>query len=152
MNDDRDLCPACLAVHNYLHLGDNKVPTRTHDQGAEYELVWAEVPNFMNESPAVRHQLQIRSKSGAHVIPICFMGSEINEDNLGAFVRQYNALSAQPPAPSYVEYRMSACHAGSDGDCSWEQCPQLRDGEPVATGRSCPLGKQPPAPSGEAQS
>lgn len=26
-----------------------------------------------------------------------------------------------------------------DGDCAWEGCPQLRDGEPEATGRHCPL-------------
>ena len=31
------------------------------------------------------------------------------------------------------------CHAGRDGDCIWVECPQLRDGEPVATGRHCPL-------------
>ncbi len=31
------------------------------------------------------------------------------------------------------------CHAGRDGDCSWEDCPQHRDGEPKATGRHCPL-------------
>jgi hypothetical protein len=32
------------------------------------------------------------------------------------------------------------CHADRDGDC-WETsvCPQLRDGEPKATGRHCPL-------------
>lgn len=31
------------------------------------------------------------------------------------------------------------CHAARDGDCYWAECPQLRDGEPVATGRHCPL-------------
>jgi hypothetical protein len=31
------------------------------------------------------------------------------------------------------------CHAGSDGDCSDERCPQLRDGEPARSGRHCPL-------------
>lgn len=31
------------------------------------------------------------------------------------------------------------CHSGEDGDCDWEDCPQLRDGEPEKTGRSCPL-------------
>lgn len=31
------------------------------------------------------------------------------------------------------------CHAGSDGECFWTDCPQLRDGEPVASGRHCPL-------------
>ena len=31
------------------------------------------------------------------------------------------------------------CHAGRDGDCTWSGCPQLRDGEPKATGRNCPF-------------
>lgn len=31
------------------------------------------------------------------------------------------------------------CHAGSDGDCSWVSCPQVRDGEPRRSGRHCPL-------------
>lgn len=31
------------------------------------------------------------------------------------------------------------CHGDRDGDCSWEHCPQLREGEPAATGRHCPL-------------
>lgn len=33
----------------------------------------------------------------------------------------------------------SGCRSGSDGDCDWAHCPQLRDGEPQATGRHCPL-------------
>lgn len=33
------------------------------------------------------------------------------------------------------------CHAGRDGDCVWANCPQLRDGEPIATGRHYPLDK-----------
>lgn len=31
------------------------------------------------------------------------------------------------------------CHGGRDGDCFDARCPQLRDGEPVRTGRHCPL-------------
>lgn len=31
------------------------------------------------------------------------------------------------------------CHADRDGDCMWEGCPQLRDGEPKKSGRHCPL-------------
>lgn len=31
------------------------------------------------------------------------------------------------------------CHADKDGDCHHENCPQLRDNEPEATGRHCPL-------------
>jgi hypothetical protein len=43
------------------------------------------------------------------------------------------------PATSYVEVRTTQCHAGSDGDCSWGECPQLADGEPASTGHHCPL-------------
>jgi hypothetical protein len=31
------------------------------------------------------------------------------------------------------------CHSDDHGECSWEGCPQLRDGEPAVTGRHCPL-------------
>lgn len=31
------------------------------------------------------------------------------------------------------------CHSGRDGECGWKDCPQIRDGEPKKTGRSCPL-------------
>lgn len=34
------------------------------------------------------------------------------------------------------------CHAGRDGECHWRRCPQLRDNEPNATGRHCPLDKE----------
>lgn len=39
----------------------------------------------------------------------------------------------------YEDERATQCRAGSDGDCSWGSCPQERDGEPMATGRHCPL-------------
>ena len=35
--------------------------------------------------------------------------------------------------------RVNKCHGDRDGDCSWSDCPQIRDGEPDATGRHCPL-------------
>lgn len=37
------------------------------------------------------------------------------------------------------ERSLTGCAAGKDGDCTHSQCPQLRDGEPKATGRHCPL-------------
>lgn len=33
----------------------------------------------------------------------------------------------------------AVCRSGDDGKCSWFACPQLRDGEPEANRRSCPL-------------
>lgn len=31
------------------------------------------------------------------------------------------------------------CRSDDDGHCTWERCPQLRDGEPKTSGRHCPL-------------
>ena len=36
-------------------------------------------------------------------------------------------------------FEVERCHADRDGDCKHATCPQLRDGEPAATGRHCPL-------------
>ena len=35
--------------------------------------------------------------------------------------------------------RYKTCHANRDGDCTWADCPQLRDGEPQKSGRHCPV-------------
>jgi hypothetical protein len=48
-----------------------------------------------------------------------------------------DALPAPPGEP---------CHADRDGDCFWALCPQIRDGEPESTGRSCPLWGEEPEP------
>jgi len=34
------------------------------------------------------------------------------------------------------------CAAGRDGECSHAECPQLRDNEPRASGRHCPLDNE----------
>jgi hypothetical protein len=34
---------------------------------------------------------------------------------------------------------LKRCASGRDGECGHAQCPQLRDNEPAATGRHCPL-------------
>jgi hypothetical protein len=46
---------------------------------------------------------------------------------------------AAKPAEAVDPPSLLGCHAGKDGDCTHRQCPQLRDGEPSATGRHCPL-------------
>jgi hypothetical protein len=33
------------------------------------------------------------------------------------------------------------CKADRDGDCTWSECPQLRDNEPKTSHRHCPLDK-----------
>lgn len=47
---------------------------------------------------------------------------------------------------------VEGCHADHDGDCTHKDCPQLRDGEPRKSHRSCPLLVPiPPAPVGIAE-
>lgn len=36
-------------------------------------------------------------------------------------------------------HRMTRCQSDDDGYCVFSECPQLRDNEPHATGRHCPL-------------
>jgi CYTH domain-containing protein len=36
----------------------------------------------------------------------------------------------------------TVCHSDCDGDCTWKDCPQLRDGEPAKSGRHCPLDRR----------
>jgi protein gp37 len=48
-------------------------------------------------------------------------------------------LSCEPMlSPIRLTYRLG-CHAGKDGECNWQHCPQLRDSEPARSGRHCPL-------------
>jgi hypothetical protein len=43
-------------------------------------------------------------------------------------------------ARQYKEAKtLTRCAANRDGECGHGQCPQLRDNEPLATGRHCPL-------------
>lgn len=52
-----------------------------------------------------------------------------------------------PPKPDDVpkrhydpqQRRFTRCQSDDDGDCEWSECPQLKDGEPKASGRHCPL-------------
>lgn len=59
--------------------------------------------------------------------------------------RLRDAASGEAPPPTakglrvYREPELKGCAAGSDGDCVHSQCPQLRDREPMKSGRHCPL-------------
>ena len=47
-----------------------------------------------------------------------------------------------PPLKLHWDQRsITRCQADEE-DCDWKGCPQLRDNEPEATGRHCPLDRQ----------
>jgi protein gp37 len=49
-------------------------------------------------------------------------------------------VSAEPLlGPLDLQRFMERCHANRDGDCRAKSCPQLRDGEPLRSGRHCPI-------------
>ncbi|WP_150615200.1 hypothetical protein, partial [Pandoraea terrigena] len=50
--------------------------------------------------------------------------------------RKLDAARPRLPKPDKA---LTRCAAARDGDCSHAQCPQERDGEPVKSGRHCPL-------------
>ena len=61
------------------------------------------------------------------------------EDDAAARATKCQSLSCDMAghclAPAVCSIR---CHASHDGECGWEKCPQLRDEEPLKTGRHCP--------------
>lgn len=63
------------------------------------------------------------------------------EDGGRSVAQLVQSLLTQAAAPQQEgrEDKLTNCCADRDGDCSAKGCPQLRDNEPYATGRSCPL-------------
>lgn len=55
---------------------------------------------------------------------------------VAAIDKAINAIDAVNQRPAVNLLR---CHGDSDGECSWEHCPQIRDNEPKASGRHCPI-------------
>lgn len=48
-----------------------------------------------------------------------------------------------PPRLDIGRRMWTRCQSDDDGYCDFKDCPQLRDNEPHATGRHCPLDKDP---------
>lgn len=53
---------------------------------------------------------------------------------VASMAHQVHPSMALPSAPA-----LPRCAAGKDGECAHPHCPQVRDGEPAASGRHCPL-------------
>ncbi len=53
--------------------------------------------------------------------------------------RVTDVLVFDPTASVMFPEARGRCRSGSDGECDFPGCPQIRDGEPEKTGRACPL-------------
>lgn len=76
-----------------------------------------------------------------HEIGVRWLDSEARFES----ITRQNRREADALTPGYVSPWsvpvVQGCHGGSDGDCYWSGCPQLRDNEPETTGRHCPLDR-----------
>lgn len=55
--------------------------------------------------------------------------------------RTSSTIDTDVPAENTAQQfeSLTRCAAARDGECHHSQCPQLRDNEPHATGRHCPI-------------
>ena len=58
---------------------------------------------------------------------------------IGPLQRRMVDRAAKAASQDTKHAPLTRCAAGRDGECGHAQCPQLRDNEPRATGRHCPL-------------
>lgn len=70
------------------------------------------------------------------------MALAATEDGCGACGDACKPRGSCRLADESPQAELTRCQADCDGDCSHPDCPQRRDGEPHATGRSCPLGAE----------
>jgi hypothetical protein len=59
--------------------------------------------------------------------------------HIAARIRALIDRKEPTPITTQKKRALKRCAAARDGDCSHIDCPQLRDGEPVKSGRHCPL-------------
>ncbi len=62
-------------------------------------------------------------------------GYPVEESNAAILAPAPAGVVMRPP----FEKPLERCAAARDGECNHKECPQLRDNEPMATGRHCPI-------------
>ncbi|CNG27559.1 hypothetical protein [Yersinia kristensenii] len=118
-----------------------------------YSMSAGEADQHMCESRAVRDELGFE-KDADDVAPIDLRNAivaireraESAEAALSAANEKHGWIkcSDQMPDPNIViepapAEPLKRCAAARDGECHHAECPQLRDNEPKATGRHCPI-------------
>jgi hypothetical protein len=110
----------------------------------------AEVPPIVMGVDLSRDGIaMVRDQALADAISECdivMLGVDTPEEYVGA-LNCREAIRALRTAASNTEKAsdvrpLTRCAANRDGECRHAQCPQLRDNEPAATGRHCPLDNE----------
>lgn len=83
--------------------------------------------------PGDTHWIEDRFTPGRGVTFV----QQVTDEQKAAAVAEWEA--EQSSLPSDGPAKRTTCGAGMDGDCYAGGCPQNRDGEPMKSGRFCPL-------------
>lgn len=69
------------------------------------------------------------------IAAICAAGYPVEGESIATLAPAPAGVVMRPP----FEKTLERCAAARDGECSHKDCPQIRDNEPMATGRHCPI-------------
>jgi hypothetical protein len=134
------LLAAVLELQHYTSTDANVVPIPGGDRVIAIGTP-AEVVSLVGLAPVADDfdDLPVRLPSGTKAIvrlprPFTLEDGVHLMDFLSNYIEE-----ATTPVRAKKSEALTRCAAGRDGECVHDQCPQLRDGEPVKSGRHCPL-------------
>lgn len=125
-------------------------PTLEEVKAPRAHVVDLEAANALAAAEIVkggRHCIEVRAKAAAEVEELRLTLAELHQhgcpDRLTVALNGPHLRDAKMGGSRedhIGDYRnANGCRADRDGECSWENCPQLAEGEPGKTGRHCPL-------------
>ena len=109
------------------------------------EFVREDKPKPVEEMRQILHGNMVRRGSALtdalaaahHAVQAALTAGPPSAPWLDEALETYSSVAVSIPLP--IERELKHCVAGRDGECAHPACPQLRDGEPVKSGRHCPL-------------
>jgi len=112
----------------WLHLDEPTHPNHPgHHEGHTCEAMGQMLADFESQRTTPEQVVARMQEKKAAPTQIAQLSKSINVQN------SPNRAQGEP---------LIRCAAGRDGECSHAQCPQLRDREPAATGRHCPIDSE----------
>lgn len=132
--DDYIELAAALEMHRALHVVAEVSALPVGGKDADAPTPFQAGYQLACEEIAERIRTQEVVIPGGAVLPQC--GTLPSVSQPAPLLDQFLAAAKEA---GVTHLALTRCAAGKDGDCTHWLCPQLRDGEPKATGRHCPL-------------
>lgn len=123
-----EMKPAIIVVYSWCHVGKSSI-----DSLVEFLKASCGVPVCaLCVGAAGGPRLEIYALG--QVVPLPSFGVDEFRELLAEKIKE-QARTEKPDDPL-------RCHANGDDFCLWSHCPQIRDEEPIRSGRHCPLDKR----------